>query len=116
MIYRKAFCLVYPSQYEGFGIPPLEAMKSGCPVIVSNVSSLPEVVGDAGIFLNKMTVVECMEKIQSLENNYFRDMMIDKGLAQSQKFSWNICAEETLKFYEKIYFKKFQLITEWKFQ
>jgi len=111
-IYKNAYCLLYPSQYEGFGIPPLEAMRSGCPVIVSHISSLPEVVGDAGIFLYKMTVEECIDKIQSLKDDDYRKMVIIRGLAQSQKFSWDLCAEETLKFYKKIYYQKFQLTTE----
>lgn len=111
-IYKNAYCLVYPSLYEGFGIPPLEAMKSGCPVIVSHISSLPEVVGNAGIFLYRMTIEECIEKIVSLENSDFRNMMISRGLIQSQNFSWDECAEETLKFYKKIYFQKFHIHIE----
>jgi glycosyltransferase involved in cell wall biosynthesis len=102
-IYREADALVYPSLYEGFGLPPLEAMASGCPVICSNTSSLPEVVGDAGEYfdpLSKESMMEAMEGV--LSSHKRRDDLIAKGFLQASKFSWEKCAKETLKEYQKL--------------
>ncbi len=88
-LYSKAQWFVYTSQYEGFGLPPLEAMSCGCPVIVSNNSSLPEVVGDAGILIPWDSDVE---HIRAYEKYYyedeFRHEMSIKALKQAEKFSW----------------------------
>ncbi len=102
-IYNISFCLVYPSEYEGFGIPPLEAMKAGCPVIVNNSSSLPEVVGDAAIILDNIDSLKIVNGIQNLENDIFRNELIKKGLIQVKKFDWEKTYNETLSFYEEIY-------------
>lgn len=86
-LYSAAKCLVYPSLYEGFGLPPLEAMACGCPVITSNTSSLPEVVGDAGVMVNPYNVEEIGRAIDLvLSNENLRREMIEKGLKQVQKF------------------------------
>ncbi|MDR1478729.1 MAG: glycosyltransferase [Planctomycetaceae bacterium] len=82
------------SIYEGFGLPPLEAMQSGTPVITSNTSSLPEVVGDAGIMLDPNDVdglVEVFYRVLTDEN--LRNKMIQKGLEQAKKFSWDQCVD-----------------------
>jgi len=99
---------IYPSLYEGFGLPPLEAMACGCPVITSNTSSLPEVVGDAGIMVDPYDVNEIAKAIDLvLSNENLRNEMIEKGLKQAKKFSWRKTAEETLKVYEDVYKETF---------
>ncbi|MFQ6704222.1 MAG: glycosyltransferase family 4 protein, partial [Alphaproteobacteria bacterium] len=89
-LYSSAEWFVYTSQYEGFGLPPLEAMKCGCPVITSNNSSLPEVVGDAGIMIDWDSDEQ---HIAAYEKYYFdkkyRDSMAKKGLERSKQFSWD---------------------------
>ncbi len=101
--YNSAELFVYPSLYEGFGLPPLEAMACGCPVITSNTSSLPEVVGDAGIMIDPNNVEELEKQIKRvLTNEKLRKEMIKKGLEQSKKFSWEKCAKETLKVYNEV--------------
>jgi glycosyltransferase involved in cell wall biosynthesis len=107
-LYNLAELFIYPSLYEGFGLPPLEAMACGCPVITSNTSSLPEVVGDAGIMVNPYHVEEIARAIDLvLSNENLRREMIEKGLKQAQKFSWRKTAEETLKVYEEVYKEAF---------
>ncbi|WP_459201917.1 glycosyltransferase family 4 protein [Methanococcus sp. CF] len=103
-LYNAADLFVYPSLYEGFGIPPLEAMQCGTPVITSNTSSLPEVVGDAGIMVNPYDVDELANKMyEVLTNEYLRKEMSKKGLERAKLFSWKKCAEEHIKVYEEVY-------------
>ncbi|MBA7626717.1 Alpha-maltose-1-phosphate synthase [subsurface metagenome] len=95
---------VYPSLYEGFGLPPLEAMACGTPVITSNTSSLPEVVGDAGIMTDPYNVdglANAMHEV--LTNDGLSEDMIKKGLKRAKMFSWEKTAKETLKVYEETY-------------
>ena len=101
--YSSATLLAYPSLYEGFGLPPLEAMACGCPVVTANTSSLPEVVGEAGIMVNPYdtrSLVQAMRRV--LTDDKLRDNMVRKGLEQSKKFSWEKTAELTLQVYNKI--------------
>ena len=108
ILYNQSFCLVYPSSYEGFGIPVLEAMRAGCPVISTVFSSIPEVAGEAGLLIDSVTEDEIIEKIGQLENSTFRKSIITKGFSQSANFSWNKCFDETVSFYQEIYDKKFK--------
>lgn len=86
-LYKHASLFVYPSFYEGFGIPPLEAMAYGCPVITSNTSSLPEVVGDAGLMVNPYNVDELVLTIKKILNDKkLKTDMIKKGFVQARKF------------------------------
>jgi glycosyltransferase involved in cell wall biosynthesis len=102
-LYKYAFALVYPSKYEGFGIPPLEAMNYDCPVITTNISSIPEVVGDAGIYIDPDNPEELINAIEDLQRDGSRrENLILKGQAQKQKFSWQKCADEHLEFYNEI--------------
>lgn len=96
-----ASVFVYPSLYEGFGLPPLEAMACGVPVISSNISSIPEVVGDAGILVDPYSVEELSNAIQRvLEDSTLAKELGQKGLERSRQFSWERTARETLKVYE----------------
>lgn len=99
-IYNLADLFVYPSLYEGFGLPPLEAMACGCPVITSNVASLPEVVGDAAVTLDPLDVAALSYSIEKLvHDKYAKDMLVDKGLLRIKDFTWEKCARETLSVY-----------------
>lgn len=98
--YQQARCFVLVSLYEGFGLPVLEAMHYGCPVVSSNVSSLPEVVGKAGILVNPNKAGEITDGIKKAIKS--RKELIEKGYQQAKKFSWEKCAKETLKVLETV--------------
>jgi glycosyltransferase involved in cell wall biosynthesis len=100
--YETARVLVYPSRYEGFGLPPLEAMSLGCPVIVSKGSSLPEVVGTAGLYFNPDCEQELRAHIESLNQNEIRSQLRALGLSRARLFSWARCANETADFYKEV--------------
>lgn len=95
--------LTLPALYEGFGLPPLEAMASGVPVVVSNVSSLPEVVGDAGVLVDPNSVDSIAEGLlKVLMDNNLREQMIAKGLERSKQFTWENTARKTLEVFESL--------------
>lgn len=97
-----ALALVYPSLYEGFGLPPLEAMGCGVPAITSNVSSLPEVVGDAGIQVSPMDVDALAQAMRSMiEDDRLRRQFSAKALARSAPFTWERCVQETAAAYRR---------------
>ena len=101
--YSSAQLLAYPSLYEGFGLPPLEAMACGCPVVTSNTSSLPEVLGKAGIMVNPYDIHALAQAMrQVLTDSQLRDNMIRKGLEQAKRFSWEKTAEQTQEVYNKV--------------
>ena len=100
--YKNAYCLVYPSKYEGFGLPVLEALSLGCPVISSDSSSLPEVAGKAVLYFNHSDKDGLLKQIEILNNQKFRENLIIKGFEQSKKFSWEKTAKETIEVYKKI--------------
>ena len=101
-LYCGATCLAYPSLYEGFGLPALEAMASGIPVITSNTSSLPEVVGDAALLVDPQSEQELLSAITKVVSDpTLRQTMSDKGLDQAKKFSWEQIARDTLRVYEE---------------
>jgi glycosyltransferase involved in cell wall biosynthesis len=98
--YQSAAAFVFPSRYEGFGLPPLEAMACGTPVVTSNVSSLPEVVGDAAIQVNPENVFDIARGIVNvLVNESLRESMIRRGIEQAGRFSWDRTAAEVLQIY-----------------
>lgn len=102
-IYNMADLFVYPSLYEGFGLPPLEAMACGVPVITSNASSLPEVVGDAGITLDPYDVDGLAEAMDLVLTSATRqEDMIQRGLARAGLFTWERAATETVRVYEDV--------------
>lgn len=101
--YSAADLLVYPSSYEGFGLPVLEAMASGTPVITSNRSSLPEVVGDAGLTVeprDEAALANAMDKV--LQSSGRRDAMRARGLARAQQFTWDSAADSCLDAYRSV--------------
>ncbi|MGC8976596.1 MAG: glycosyltransferase family 4 protein [Candidatus Ratteibacteria bacterium] len=102
-LYNFADVFVYPSLYEGFGLPVVEAMACGCPVITSNLSSLPEIVEDAGIIIDPYDIEEIAKAIKEVIcNPELKKSLKFKGLKQSKKFSWKNTAEKTLKVYEEV--------------
>jgi len=106
-LYNNANCLLYPSSYEGFGIPILEAMKAGCPVVSTNLSSIPEVAGDAALLASATEPAEFVSLISQLDVEAKRADLIKKGFIQAGKFSWDKCFEETYAFYKEVYERKF---------
>jgi len=102
-LYSGATALVFPSLYEGFGLPPLEALQCACPVITSNVSSLPEVVGEAAILVDPQSTSAIAEAMKAILNNecLARELKA-KGPIQAKRFSWRRCAEATLAVYERV--------------
>jgi len=102
-LYNRSEFFVFPSLYEGFGFPPLEAMACGCPVIVSNVSSLPEVVGDAGIFVDPYSFEDIASKMVLLANNErLKEELKEKGFMRIKQFSWDKAAEEHIKVFKEV--------------
>jgi glycosyltransferase involved in cell wall biosynthesis len=100
--YQNAAAFVFPSRYEGFGLPPLEAMACGTPVVTSNVSSLPEVVGEAAIQVNPENVFDIARGIvNALLDEPLRRSLIQRGLEQARRFSWERTAAEVLEIYRE---------------
>lgn len=101
--YRHAALFVYPSLYEGFGIPPLEAMSLDCPVACSNTSSIPEVVGDAAAYFDPANPESIRDKLEEVLNSMaLRDSLVERGRLRRELFSWRRCAEETVDIYGKV--------------
>lgn len=103
-LYEQAQALVYPSLYEGFGLPPLEAMSCGCPVVCGRTSSLPEVTGDAAAFIEDLTSAEALADAMTkvTKDIGYRQQLIQTGLVKSKAFSWQKTAELTLMGYRSI--------------
>ncbi len=104
LLYNCAAVFLYPSLYEGFGLPPLESMACGTPVIASNVTSIPEIVGDAAILIDP-TDGDRLKKalLELLSNERLRRQLISRGFRWARKFSWRKMAEQTLAVYESVY-------------
>lgn len=99
-LYRHALCFVYPSFYEGFGIPILEAFQNECPVILSEASCFPEVGGDAALYFQPESADELAEKIECLmTDEYLRKSLIEQGTVRCRDFSWDNTAEQTAEVY-----------------
>ncbi len=105
-LYKNAQCFIFPSFYEGFGLPLLEAMSCGCPIVTSNTSSIPEVVEDAAFKHNPTDYDSMVKSILDIINN--KDLMIsmiEKGLTQAKKFSWKKSAERLMQEFSSVIYK-----------
>ena len=101
LFYNAADLFVYPSWYEGFGMPLLEALQSGCPVIASRVSAIPEVVGEAGLLIDPSRPEELSEAILRLvEEKGLKERLREAGLERARQFSWEDSARKTLEVFE----------------
>ncbi len=102
VMYQEARAYVFPSLYEGFGLPPLEAMAKGCPVLSSDRASLPEVLGDAALYFNPQDKQDIISKIELiLDDINLRSELQEKGYQQSKKYNWWECANSTFKIYRE---------------
>lgn len=102
LLYNRAQCLLYPSSYEGFGIPVLEAMSAGCPVVALNASSIPEVAGDGALLLASAEPELLMTAIQQTADADIRNVLRHKGFRQASRFSWDESFIQTLAVYEQV--------------
>lgn len=100
-LYNKAFALIYPSSYEGFGIPVIEAQKAGCPVIAMNRSSIPEIIGNKEMLADADSPEEFTKKLSLLNDKTFRERIISEGLENAKRFSWESTYEQYLKIYNE---------------
>ena len=98
-LYNGAFALLYPSAYEGFGLPVIEAQRAGCPVIACNASSIPEIIGDRALMMNEPSAEAALEKIEILKNDRERERIIQAGLENARRFSWDKMYQEVLDLY-----------------
>jgi glycosyltransferase involved in cell wall biosynthesis len=102
-LYSQAFAFIYPSHYEGFGLPVLEAMERGVPVITSSTTSLPEVGGDSVVYFDPLSPEDLAAKMLALEENEtHRFGLVEKALNRAAQFSWSRTAVETLEFYSEV--------------
>lgn len=101
ILYNFAAALVYPSSYEGFGIPVVEAQKAGCPVIAYNSSSIPEVIGETPLLMNELTERELLEKLKLLSDDELMKKVRSDGLENAKRFSWDKMYCEYLKLYKE---------------
>lgn len=103
-LYKNALCLIFPSIYEGFGFPPLEAMVFGCPTITSNAASMPEVCGDATLYFDPYDIDDMAQKItEILSSDQLRNEMVEKGYEQTKKFTWDISAKKHVELFKKFH-------------
>lgn len=106
-IYNKAFALIYPSLYEGFGIPVIEAQKAGCPVIAYSHSSIPEIIGTSRYALEHISVDSVCEAVSYLKNRSGeRGNVVADGLENAKRFSWEKTYNDTIKFYRELYYEE----------
>ena len=101
-LYNSVHCLAYPSSYEGFGIPVLEAQRAKCPVIALNASSIPEVMGPKDFLMQELSIKEFQKRLIELESPNVRQLLVEEGFDFSQKFSWNKMAAEYVEIYNEL--------------
>lgn len=100
-LYNAAIALLYPSEYEGFGIPVLEAQKAGCPVIAYNASSIPEVIGDTPLLLNTLSIESITECLDKLKIEKDRETIVSNGIENAKRFTWDRMYEQVIALYEE---------------
>jgi mannosyltransferase len=100
-LYHHAAALTYLSRCEGFGFPPLEAMACGCPVIAMNASSIPEVVGDAGMLVSSESPMAIADALRAVRTPEIRTSFIERGLIRARRFSWDTTTDQTVETYER---------------
>jgi glycosyltransferase involved in cell wall biosynthesis len=106
-LYKHAVAFIFPSMYEGFGIPVLEAFSCGCPVLLSRTSSFPEVAGNAGIYFDPKNAVSMLAALQIvITDNTLRQQKIAEGYTQEKKFSWQTTGNQTIEVYKRLIFQK----------
>ena len=104
VFYQSAALFAFPSLYEGFGLPPLEAMANRTAVIASNTSSLPEVLEDAAVLVNPENVFDIARGMKAiLSDDVLREKLIQKGIQQVAKFSWKTAAQKVIETYESVH-------------
>ena len=103
ILYNEAHCLVYPSWYEGFGIPVAEAMKAGCPVIALNRSSIPEIASGGAILMDDLNITEFKNEVKRLESEDYRNEIKARSIIQGRRFDWIDCTRKTIDFYKQVY-------------
>ena len=101
-LYNHAFCLLYSSLYEGFGLPVIEAQMAGCPVVALNASSIPEVIGDKRMLVEEFTAVSLLEKLNMLDNPDLRAEIVESGIEKANEFSWEKMTQQYLELYQSL--------------
>ena len=102
-LYQAASVFLFPSFEEGFGIPVLEAMSHGVPVVTSNVSSMPEVGGEAALYVDPYSAADIAQKVrQAVEDVALREDLVQRGIARAKEFTWRRTAEATLAVYDEV--------------
>jgi mannosyltransferase len=104
--YNEAKFLLYPSLYEGFGVPVVEAQAAGCPVVCCAVSSLPEIASDAAVYISGKDISNDLCKISSLDDRDYYRHLVEKGLKNCSRFSWKKCVQQTYEFYQEVWKKR----------
>lgn len=105
VIYNHAAALIYPSSYEGFGIPIVEAQRAGCPVIAYASSSIPEVIGETSLLMKELSQKELLSKLNLLANRRLVESIRQAGLENSKRFSWDKMYQEYLQLYQEVFSK-----------
>jgi glycosyltransferase involved in cell wall biosynthesis len=108
-VYSRALAFVFPSIYEGFGLPILEAFASGCPALLANTSSLPEIGGEAALYFDPYSITDMRAVIEKAVTSVsLREQLITKGREQVEKYSWQKCAEDTTEIYKNIVMSRYE--------
>jgi len=102
-LYNNAYCLIYPSSYEGFGLPVIEAQRAGCPVIAYNGSSISEICDDKSLLVDDISTAKLLEKIKMLSDKSICEKIVSAGLENSSRYTWDKALSKYGELYEKAY-------------